>query len=83
MQCHRSRASKIATDTGNYITVLKTETPASAGVLLCLKTISSLKGITCWSGMFEHIEPSKVGGVLPLECICIHDLALLKEAPEY
>jgi hypothetical protein len=83
MQYHRSRASKIATDTGNYITVLKTETPASAGVLLCLKTISSLKGITCWSGMFEHIEPSKVGGVLPLECICIHDLALLKEAPEY
>ncbi len=81
MQCHRSRSSKIAT--GNNATILKTETPASAGVLLCLKTISSLKGITCWSGMFEHIEPSKVGGVLPLECICIHDLALLKEAPEY
>ncbi len=83
MQCHRSRASKIATGTGNNTAILKTETPASAGVLLCLKTISSLKGITCWSGMFEHIEPSKVGGVLPLECICIHDLALLKEAPEY
>ena len=81
MQCHRSRASKIATGTNTAI--LKTETPASAGVLLCLKTISSLKGITCWSGVFEHIESSKVGGVLPLECICIHDLALLKEAPEY
>ncbi len=83
MQCYRSRARKIATGTGNNTAILKTETPASAGVLLCLKTISSLKGITCWSGMFEHIEPSKVGGVLPLECICIHDLALLKEAPEY